>query len=312
MYFYPRPPGGGRRAAKSPPLSARKFLSTPSGWRATRIEKSGLKDIIFLSTPSGWRATCLGNDRGRGAKFLSTPSGWRATSHADARPKSATNFYPRPPGGGRRDTIYSAVRCAISIHALRVEGDLFGYDIADLDRGFLSTPSGWRATATVCATFRRGLTFLSTPSGWRATGTIHRRVEAELYFYPRPPGGGRHTNSNTNVNNNSFLSTPSGWRATSPMPPSFVTVPISIHALRVEGDWWQIVFSMIRMQFLSTPSGWRATRKSSARIDRAEISIHALRVEGDKLFSAVVFCWQNFYPRPPGGGRPESVTCRFK
>ncbi len=33
-----------------------------------------------------------------------------------------------------------------------------------------------------------------------------------------------------------FLSTPSGWRATSPNPVSSLTVPISIHALRVEGD----------------------------------------------------------------------------
>ena len=36
------------------------------------------------------------------------------------------DFYPRPPGGGRR-TKYLKAKCVspISIHALRVEGDLY-------------------------------------------------------------------------------------------------------------------------------------------------------------------------------------------
>ena len=34
-----------------------------------------------------------------------------------------------------------------------------------------------------------------------------------------------------------------------------------------------------------------------------EISIHALRKEGDHLSSAPTFKFQNFYPRPPQGGR---------
>ena len=33
------------------------------------------------------------------------------------------DFYPRPPRGGRRDTLLLAVRTFISIHALREEGD---------------------------------------------------------------------------------------------------------------------------------------------------------------------------------------------
>ena len=36
----------------------------------------------------------------------------------------ATDFYPRPPGGGRPLVVYNRVRTeSISIHALRVEGD---------------------------------------------------------------------------------------------------------------------------------------------------------------------------------------------
>ena len=35
-----------------------------------------------------------------------------------------------------------------------------------------------------------------------------------------------------------------------------------------------------------------------------QISIHALRVEGDQLLFSCLVLGENFYPRPPGGGRP--------
>ena len=56
--------------------------------------------------------------------------------------------------------------------------------------------------------------------------------------------------------------------------------PISIHALRVEGD-----------------------PKVLPRVFHRHISIHALRVEGDR--HAIIKCIRrkHFYPRPPGGGR---------
>ena len=82
-----------------------------------------------------------------------------------------------------------------------------------------------------------------------------------------------------------FLSTPSGWRATA-------------------------YFSeMTKMyKFLSTPSGWRATVFLKVDIHRVVISIHALRVEGDHFHFARGFVTTNFYPRPPGGGRPR-ISC---
>ena len=58
---------------------------------------------------------------------------------------------------------------------------------------------------------------------------------------------------------------------------------ISIHALRVEGD--------------------QVTRK---HVLHDKISIHALRVEGDFRCKAIRSKLQNFYPRPPGGGRPQA------
>ena len=58
-------------------------------------------------------------------KFLSTPSGWRATNPLLPEGFDLHYFYPRPPGGGRRDSgNYYPIGKPISIHALRVEGDL--------------------------------------------------------------------------------------------------------------------------------------------------------------------------------------------
>ena len=55
--FYPRPPRGGRRTARTTSPSARGFLSTPSARRATLAQ--GYIDMagLFLSTPSARRAT---------------------------------------------------------------------------------------------------------------------------------------------------------------------------------------------------------------------------------------------------------------
>ena len=80
------------------------------------------------------------------------------------------DFYPRPPGGGRRkDRGNQQPAGRISIHALRVEGDSVTINQQDQDAIFLSTPSGWRATARHGRRRFSGSIFLSTPSGWRAT-----------------------------------------------------------------------------------------------------------------------------------------------
>ena len=124
-YFYPRPPRGGRLGRTTSIETLEKFLSTPSARRATAF-------VIFVITPFGI--------------FLSTPSARRAT-HRRGRPASSrSDFYPRPPRGGRRrhrpacrlqyDFYPRPPRGGrpglprrhgrhpeISIHALREEGD---------------------------------------------------------------------------------------------------------------------------------------------------------------------------------------------
>ena len=150
----------------------RKFLSTPSRWRATQKLLPLIGVSVFLSTPSRWRATvapvsvcgsCFisihalqveGDGGGGGANirnkiFLSTPSRWRATGGRCLRLPGRGDFYPRPPGGGRLDVaIDNRHRARISIHALQVEGDLRDpFDFVARYLLCLSTPSRWRATS---------------------------------------------------------------------------------------------------------------------------------------------------------------------
>ena len=124
--------------------------------------------------------------------------------------------------------------------------------------GFLSTPSARRATPVRCIA-PYGERFLSTPSARRAT--------------QRPCTSG---------SSMQFLSTPSARRATAESSAVSESVPISIHALREEGDATAVPAALAASvdfyprpprggrllgvklwydsrQFLSTPSARRAT-----------------------------------------------------
>ena len=150
----------------------------------------------------------------------------------------ATNFYPRPPRGGRPYLhVYTTGGIVISIHALREEGDGFTSASMMFQYLFLSTPSARRAThskgdfslilvISIHALREEGdyriqrlgafrCTFLSTPSARRATHQRRRSGTHLLYFYPRPPRGGRPmVTGYTDENYKEFLSTPSARRAT--------------------------------------------------------------------------------------------------
>ena len=168
-----------------------RFLSTPSARRATSFWPQYSRYSQFLSTPSARRATdCPRLDNTR-HKFLSTPSARRATD--------------------KRGLTQRAV--AISIHALREEGDHVQSFAGEGIEEFLSTPSARRATfASFISSFRSG--FLSTPSARRATSWRQTGC-----FLPQK-----------------FLSTPSARRATTKGMDAATPSLISIHALREEGD----------------------------------------------------------------------------
>ena len=117
------------------------------------------------------------------------PRGGRHRQHLPWR--TDQDFYPRPPRGGRRSTPRVRGDAAdISIHALREEGD----------------------------------TSRSSRRRWWS------------YFYPRPPRGGRRFSSAARARSKKFLSTPSARRATHRQGSGSGTGRISIHALREEGD----------------------------------------------------------------------------
>ena len=230
-------PRGGRHSRKSNWSMATIFLSTPSARRATlcrwaadhrwrisihALREEGDKDFIFIKTITNL--------------FLSTPSARRATAKVCHGKSLSYDFYPRPPRGGRPITTTARPRPRLR---------------------FLSTPSARRATGsdTTASAIRL---FLSTPSARRATAwtepvqpahgiSIHAlREEGDvkkmhdtfprLYFYPRPPRGGRQCKLHDFDAKALFLSTPSARRATSLSRRPFFRSRISIHALREEGD----------------------------------------------------------------------------
>ena len=163
-------------------------------------------------------------------------------------------------------------------------GRLGSYPVKSAVCAFLSTPSVRRATFSRCAASSSS-SFLSTPSVRRATIRSRFRLRRGIHFYPRPPCGGR----------------PCGSGSDRPCQ-----IAISIHALRAEGDLCPLAFLLLdRIGFLSTPSVRRATDQAINQRKHDVISIHALRAEGDGYFGgSFLHTGQDFYPRPPCGGRP--------
>ncbi len=124
--FYPRPPRGGRRHLCLDDLAPVEFLSTPSARRAT-VHKGHPRRSLSISIHA------LREEGDQCQRF---------------GPPGLSDFYPRPPRGGRPTTFSKGrTRTMISIHALREEGDPVVPVYFTLSFTFLSTPSARRATA---------------------------------------------------------------------------------------------------------------------------------------------------------------------
>ena len=150
---------------------------------------------------------------------------------------------------------------AISIHALREEGDM----------------PILRACLVRCL-------FLSTPSARRATRAVMETAQAIKNFYPRPPRGGRlayrlraqmflsisihalREEGDEDAHGNYMteqISIHALREEGDPVIPLKLCglVEISIHALREEGDVVPLDAQPVYLLFLSTPSARRATGK---------------------------------------------------
>ena len=214
-------------------------------------------------------------------KFLSTPSARRATRgvHQAARPSTISIHALREEGDLLR-SVRQDVRNDISIHALREEGDGAGVSVFLIPWLFLSTPSARRATTTPAT---------SAPMA--------------LYFYPRPPRGGRRLRAVNKSGDPSFLSTPSARRATRGMRRGLPDLR-NFYPRPPRGGRRDINGAKLpTLLFLSTPSARRATFWLLLQRFDGIISIHALREEGDTRHSRHRTGNTNFYPRPPRGGR---------
>ncbi len=124
-------------------------------------------------------------------------------------------------------------------------------------------------------------TFLSTPSARRATRPVFSNMREAAYFYPRPPRGGRLVIRII----------------------ALVSIWISIHALREEGDVRKFGRTTGKEDFYPRPPRGGRPIAPSVPSMFIQISIHALREEGD--FCPVISRRPRayFYPRPPRGGR---------
>ena len=148
-------------------------------------------------------------------KFLSTPSARRATMSGLLSNLANADFYPRPPRGGRRSQASAKkYNSAISIHALREEGDAerTSCKCERYVHFYPRPPRGGRLSQ--CSHSRRHGTFLSTPSARRATPFGLPVPCCSANFYPRPPRGGRPIKTTCDPSLHAFLSTPSARRAT--------------------------------------------------------------------------------------------------
>ena len=239
-------------------------------------------------------------------RFLSTPSARRATHIGGRVGKNLVISIHALREEGDRGSGSGCKKRRISIHALREEGD----DIAKALQ--LDDP------ISIHALREEG----------DACSKLSKNPKSD--FYPRPPRGGRLNHSLHREHSRKFLSTPSARRATLRARTRARDQLISIHALREEGDEPRSPPARCTPDFYPRPP--RGGRRLSQRhaVNLAGISIHALREEGDALSSrsyrsATKFLstpsarratWgsnplprtkMNFYPRPPRGGRHQTV-----
>ena len=145
---------------------------------------------------------------------------------------------------------------------------------------FLSTPSVWRATVQIGVFGTKGRISIHAlrVEGDGAAGGVEP-TEAGISIHALRVEGDIGLRAFSKVYPNFYPRPPCGGRP-APLRRGFPTRGISIHALRVEGDF-----------------------DLAANCCKVDISIHALRVEGDTRQATPPKRRQDFYPRPPRGGR---------
>ena len=221
-----------------------------------------------------------------------------------------TDFNPLPPHGGRRRVDpQNRWHPVISIHSLRMEGDLQELDTKSGQRHFNPLPPHGGRPSCPRLTSDRNYFNPLPPHGGRlilsTLSTIHN------YFNPLPPHGGRHASLLKCIHDQK----------------------ISIHSLRMEGDTRILPCRRIQAIFQSTPSAWRETMVPhpvrSPLIFQSTPSAWRETAEflggrtAQETFQSTPSAWRetllmppigtssmHFNPLPPHGGRPFMLICQ--
>ena len=167
------------------------FLSTPSARRATGTPEMLDELGKFLSTPSARRATKRWSMTG-GSSFISIHALREEGDAPWCRPQtSPSDFYPRPPRGGRQPSPASPATW-IYFYPRPPRGGrrLVPPDLQRQGNNFYPRPPRGGRPPAFCG-LGSALVFLSTPSARRATDDADRNIFLKI-----------------------FLSTPSARRAT--------------------------------------------------------------------------------------------------
>ena len=192
--FYPRPPRGGRPVPEG--VMGPRLLEISTHALREEGDKMGITSqgglTIFLPTPSARRATLyLSSSSTSKTNFYPRPPRGGRQRHPHTPSYSAKNFYPRPPRGGRPP----AMRCAsnveiISTHALREEGDVHGRQ----GQGGIPISThalreeGDGVSNRKCCKYHKISTHALREEGDSPADTQRYQHRD---FYPRPPRGGR-------------------------------------------------------------------------------------------------------------------------
>ena len=206
---------------------------------------------------------------------------WRETVPFTTLASGAKNFNPLPPCGGRHpEQLDLEQEEKISIHSLRVEGDVPVVGILQFGLRFQSTPSVWRETSV--------LVFLRSYAG---------------NFNPLPPCGGRHSHTHTLIvcSNISIHSLRVEGDLRSRL--GNASCGISIHSLRVEGDVFPFTISFEIYGFQSTPSVWRETSCMTFHTSYCNNFNPLPPCGGRPTRANVKSGYRHFNPLPPCGGR---------
>ena len=170
---------------------------------------------------------------------------------------------------------------AISIHSLRVEGDVYGFRLVVVRNGISIHSLRVEGDGKPMEMMFTPYLFQSTPSAWRETQSRHISVNAECISIHSLRVEGDLISLRASDVVNKFQSTPSAWRET--------TKPFNVYSPKLfqsTPSAWRETGTCpkqdgLALGFQSTPSAWRETIPETLSDPRVIISIHSLRVEGD-------------------------------